>query len=75
MEYAQSEASMPLAIGLFTKAADAKHLLAYWYLAHMNEQGMTPRPSCRVAVSVSIFLLCVRLGLLFISSVVLQGNC
>ncbi|CAO0800285.1 unnamed protein product [Mucor circinelloides] len=51
MEYAQSEASMPLAIGLFTKAADAKHLLAYWYLAHMNEQGMTPRPSCRVAVS------------------------
>ncbi|KAG1076539.1 hypothetical protein G6F42_025464 [Rhizopus arrhizus] len=51
MESAQSEASMPLAIGLFTKAADAKHLLAYWYLAHMNEQGMTPRPSCRVAVS------------------------
>ncbi|KAF1806193.1 hypothetical protein V8B55DRAFT_1454648 [Mucor lusitanicus] len=51
MEYAQSEASMPLAIRLFTKAADAKHLLAYWYLAHMNEQGMTPRPSCRVAVS------------------------
>lgn len=55
MEYAQSEASMPLAIRLFTKAADAKHILAYWYLAHMNEQGMTPRPSCRIAVSVSCF--------------------
>jgi SEL1 protein len=53
IEYAQTEASMPLSIRLFTKAADAKHLLAYWYLAHMNEQSITPRSSCRVAVSVN----------------------
>ncbi|KAI8373500.1 hypothetical protein EDC96DRAFT_499589 [Choanephora cucurbitarum] len=51
IEYAQTESSMPLAIRLFTKAADAKHLLAYWYLAHLNEQNLAPRPSCRVAVS------------------------
>ncbi|KAI7903212.1 uncharacterized protein BX663DRAFT_507858 [Cokeromyces recurvatus] len=51
IEYIQNEATMSLAIRLFTKAADAKHLLAYWYLAHMNEQNMTPRSSCRVAVS------------------------
>ncbi|KAI9476298.1 MAG: hypothetical protein EXX96DRAFT_527466 [Benjaminiella poitrasii] len=51
IEYTQNEATMSLAIRLFTKAADAKHLLAYWYLAHMNEQNMTPRSSCRVAVS------------------------
>lgn len=76
MEYAQSEASMPLAIRLFTKAADAKHLLAYWYLAHMNEQGMTPRPSCRVAVSVSIYSLWrYGWGLLLIICLVLQSHC
>ncbi|KAI8364186.1 hypothetical protein BD560DRAFT_333495 [Blakeslea trispora] len=51
IEYAQKESSMPLAVRLFTKAADSKHLLAYWYLAHMNEQSIIPRPSCRVAVS------------------------
>ncbi|KAI8969117.1 hypothetical protein BDF20DRAFT_916506 [Mycotypha africana] len=51
IEYAQSEMTLPLAIRLFTKAADAKHLLAYWYLAQMNEQNLIPRPSCTVAVS------------------------
>lgn len=55
IEYAQTEANFPLAIRLFAKAADAKHLLAFWYLAHMNEQNIIPRPSCRVAVSVSGF--------------------
>jgi SEL1 protein len=54
IEYAQTEANLPLAIRLFAKAADAKHLLAFWYLAHMNEQNIIPRPSCRVAVSVSL---------------------
>jgi SEL1 protein len=53
IEYTQTEVSMPLAIRLFSKAAIAKHLLAYWYLAHMNEQNITPSSSCRVAVSVS----------------------
>ncbi|KAI8992410.1 hypothetical protein BDB01DRAFT_716782 [Pilobolus umbonatus] len=51
IEYLQSEANLPLAVRLFTKAADSKHLLAYWYLAQMNDQGVTSRPSCRVAVS------------------------
>lgn len=55
IEFAQSDAHLPLAINLFAKAAEAKHLLAFWYLAHMNEQNIVQRPSCRVAVSVSFY--------------------
>ncbi|KAG2194389.1 hypothetical protein INT47_006704 [Mucor saturninus] len=51
IEFAQTDAHLPLAINLFAKAAEAKHLLAFWYLAHMNEQNIVQRPSCRVAVS------------------------
>ncbi|GAA5805299.1 hypothetical protein HPULCUR_010814 [Helicostylum pulchrum] len=51
IEYTRSDANLPLAINLFAKAAEAKHLLAFWYLAHMNEQSIVQRPSCRVAVS------------------------
>ncbi|CAO3656727.1 unnamed protein product [Mucor hiemalis] len=51
IEYSQSETTMPLAIRYFTRAADAKHLLAFWYLAIMNERSIVPRPSCRIAVS------------------------
>lgn len=56
IEFAQTDAHLPLAITLFAKAAEAKHLLAFWYLAHMNEQNIVQRPSCLVAVSVSLHL-------------------
>lgn len=35
-------------------AAESKHLLAYWYLAEMNYAGIGLKPSCQVAVSVSL---------------------
>lgn len=54
IEYMQTD--IPLAIRWFTKAAESKHLVAYWYLALLNEQNLTPTPSCRIAVSVSLLI-------------------
>lgn len=52
MEYVKQESTLPIAVRLFTLAADAKHLLAYWYLAQLNHAGIGVKPSCQVAVSV-----------------------
>lgn len=57
IEYAQTEAHLPLALNLLGRAADAKNLMAFWFLAQMNEQGIAPRSSCHTAVSVSNFYL------------------
>lgn len=75
IEYLQSDSTLQSAIRLFKKAAEAKHLLAYWYLALLNEQNLTKNPSCRTAVFVSKALyLTLLLRFLYILQV-LQINC
>ncbi|CEJ04172.1 hypothetical protein RMCBS344292_18139 [Rhizopus microsporus] len=50
LEYAQDDITLPTAIDLLTKAAEKEHLLAYWYLGQLNDQGYSSSRSCRVAV-------------------------
>ncbi|KAI7866666.1 hypothetical protein BDF14DRAFT_1727995 [Spinellus fusiger] len=51
VEYMKQESTLPLAIRLFTMAADAKHILAYWNLAQLNYAGVGLKASCQMAVS------------------------
>ncbi|RCI05731.1 ERAD-associated protein, partial [Rhizopus stolonifer] len=50
LEYVQDDQTLPVAIELLNKAAESKHLLAYWYLGQLNDQGYTASRSCRVSV-------------------------
>ncbi|KAL0094924.1 hypothetical protein J3Q64DRAFT_1716540 [Phycomyces blakesleeanus] len=51
VEYMRHESTLPMAIRLFTMAADAKHILAYWNLAQLNYAGVGLKASCQMAVS------------------------
>ncbi|KAG0941832.1 hypothetical protein G6F61_007980 [Rhizopus arrhizus] len=50
LEYVQDDLTLPVAIEKLNKAAESKHLLAYWYLGQLNDQGYIPTRSCRVSV-------------------------
>ncbi|KAI9250329.1 hypothetical protein BY458DRAFT_590246 [Sporodiniella umbellata] len=50
LEYVQDEKALQNAIELLNRAAKSKHMLAYWYLAQLNDQGYIPSRSCRVSV-------------------------
>lgn len=54
IEYSKHGATLPLALQLFTKVAEARHLLAYWHLAEQNYAGIGLKRSCQAAVSVSL---------------------
>ncbi|KAF7731977.1 ERAD-associated protein [Apophysomyces ossiformis] len=51
IEYVNQPTKLPMAIQLFRIAAEAKHLLAYWYLAQLNIQGTGLKASCPMAVA------------------------
>ncbi|KAG0178792.1 ERAD-associated protein [Apophysomyces sp. BC1021] len=51
IEYVKHATTLTAAVQLFMIAADAKHLLAYWYLAQLNLHGIGLKASCPMAVA------------------------
>ncbi|KAI8073226.1 hypothetical protein BC940DRAFT_232578 [Gongronella butleri] len=52
LEYIKHESTFDMGIQLFNLAADSKHLLAYWYLGQMYQEGIgMTAPSCQHAVA------------------------
>ncbi|KAI8341237.1 hypothetical protein BC941DRAFT_416295 [Chlamydoabsidia padenii] len=52
LEYIKHDATILEGIKLFELAADSKHILAYWYLGQIHEQGIGKEgPSCINAVA------------------------
>jgi TPR repeat protein len=55
MEYYRHDATMMDSIKLFEQAAESKHILAFWHLGQIYEQGIgKDAPSCDNAVAVSL---------------------